>query len=139
MPRSESNGIKMTLCVQDPKHNESENGKPLKNIKSLKEERWDSAALGQRNGFYIQPSCPVSWRYIAVSSPPAAVKHTELFLTSPSSYLMSCISPLNPMNLYHNKSAFVVNSTQSNNSVTELANPLFMDFTFLTDADVWVK
>lgn len=33
----------------------------------------------------------------------------------------------------------VVNSIQSDNSDTELARHLFMDFTFLTDADVWVK
>lgn len=45
------------------------------------------------------------------------------FLTLSSSIFMPPITPLNPMSLYHSKNVSVVNSTQSNNPVTKLANP----------------
>lgn len=61
------------------------------------------------------------------------MKDTEIFLTLSSSIFMSPITPLNPMSLYHSKNVSVVNSTQSNNPVTKLANPQFIDFTFLTN------
>lgn len=67
------------------------------------------------------------------------MKHAELFLTLSSSNFMSPVTPLNPMNLYHSKNVSVVNSTQPDNSVTKLANPKFMDFSFLTNVDLWLN
>lgn len=139
VPRSEGNGIKMALHVRDHKHNELEKRKSLRNNNNLKEERWkwwNSVDLALINGFYIQLDQLWSWLevYCAVCSPFTAVKHTEIFPAPPSSNFMSRITPLNPM-----VNVSVVNSVQLDNSDTELARHLFMDFTFLTDEDICVK
>lgn len=77
------------LKTQESRKKERKKGK-ICFLPLLKEERWNSACLGQRNNLYTQPSWLSQWKVYW-----AGCSHTEFFLTLSSANFKCPKPPLN--------------------------------------------